>query len=63
MDDCFTSALLAQFLAVQPEPEPEIKPMPAPPELVREQLQPETEHQCEAVRTLGIDRDRAVRHA
>lgn len=49
MHDCFTSALLAQFLAVQPEPEPEIKPMPAPPELVREQLQPETEHQSEAI--------------
>ena len=51
MHDCFTSALLAQFLAVQPEPEPEpeIKPMPTPPELVREQLQPETEHQCEAI--------------
>lgn len=50
MHDCFTSALLAQFLAVQPEPEPEIKPLPTlPPELVREQLQPETEHQCEAI--------------
>ena len=50
MDDCFTSALLAQFLAVQPEPEPEIKPPPTlQPELVREHLQPETEHQCEAI--------------
>ena len=49
MDDCFTSALLAQFLAVQPEPEPEIKPPPAPPELVREQLQPIEEHQSEAI--------------
>jgi len=47
MHDCFTSALLAQFLAVQPEPEPEIKPLPALPE--REQLQPETEHQSEAI--------------
>ena len=49
MHDCFTSALLAQFLAVQPEPKPAIKPTPAPPELVREQLQPETEHQSEAI--------------
>ena len=50
MHDCFTSALMAQFLAVQPvlEHEPQIKP-PTPPELVREQLQPETEHQCEAI--------------
>lgn len=47
MHECFTSAMMAQFLAVQPEPEPEIKPMPAPPDLVREQ--PETEHQCEAI--------------
>ena len=49
MHDCFTSALLAQFLAVQPEPDPEIKPMPAPPELVREQLQPIEEHKSEAI--------------
>lgn len=47
--DSYASTLLAQFLAVQPEPEPQIKPPPAPPELVREQLQPETEHQCEAI--------------
>ena len=47
--DSYASALMAQFLAVQPEPEPQIKPPPAPPELVREQLQPETEHQCEAI--------------
>lgn len=47
MDDCFTSALLAQFLAAQPEPQ--IKPPPLPPELVREQLQPIEEHQCEAI--------------
>lgn len=48
MHDCFTSALLAQFLAVQPELEPEIKPLPALQE--REQLQPETEqHQSEAI--------------
>jgi hypothetical protein len=46
MHDCFTSALLAQFLAVQPEQPPE---PPTPPELVREQLKPETEHQCEAI--------------
>lgn len=46
MHDCFTSALIAQFLAVQPEQPPE---PPTPPELVREQLQPETEHQCEAI--------------
>lgn len=46
MHDCFTSALLSQFLAVQPEQPPE---PPTPPELVREQLQPETEHQCEAI--------------
>ena len=49
MHDCFTSALLAQFLAVQPEAEPQIKPLPTPPELVREQLQPIEEHQCEAI--------------
>lgn len=49
MHDCFTTTLLAQFLALQPAPEPQIKPLPAPPELVREQLQPETEHQCEAI--------------
>lgn len=49
MHDCFTTTLLAQFLALQPEREPQIKPLPAPPELVREQLQPETEHQCEAI--------------
>ena len=48
MHDCFASAILAQFLAVQPEPE--IKPLPTlPPELVREQLQPETARQCEAI--------------
>ena len=47
--DSYASALMAQFLAVQPEAEPQIKPPPAPPELVREQLQPETEHQCEAI--------------
>ena len=49
MHDCFTTALMAQFLALQPAPELQIKPPPAPPELVREQLQPETEHQCEAI--------------
>ena len=47
--DSYASTLLAQFLAVQPEPEPQIKPLPAPPELVREQLQPIEEHQCEAI--------------
>ena len=44
--DSYASALMAQFLAVQPEQPPE---PPTPPELVREQLQPETEHQCEAI--------------
>ena len=47
--DSYASALMAQFLALPPAPEPQIKPLPAPPELVREQLQPETEHQCEAI--------------
>lgn len=50
MHDCFTSALLAQFLAVQPEPDTETLPPPTlPPELVREQLQPIEEHQSEAI--------------
>ena len=30
MHDCFTSALLAQFLAIQPEPEPNIETLPLP---------------------------------
>ena len=52
MHDCFESALPAQFLAIQPEPEPNIETLPLPtlpPELVREQLRPETEHQSEAI--------------
>ena len=47
--DSYASALMAQFLALQPAPEPQIKPLPAPPELVREQLQPIEEHQYEAI--------------
>ena len=47
--DSYASALLTQFLAIQPEPAPETKPLPLPPELLREQLQPETAHQCEEI--------------
>lgn len=50
MHDSFTSALMAQFLAVQPEPEPQVKELPLPPEQIRQALPvPETENQCEAI--------------
>ena len=50
--DSFTTALLAQFQAMQAEPipEPQIKPLPLPPEQVRRLLAPpDNEHCAEAI--------------
>lgn len=51
MPDCFTASLLAQFMACQPEAEPQIKELPPlPPEQIRQELPvPTNDHQCEAI--------------